>query len=105
MEFDVVFVNYDGTLLYKTKVSEGGTAVYEGNIPKKNGEEFVGWDKPLKNITHNTLITAVFEKTKKGALKVAAISFAEQEKNIEIIDQAIVTNQDLHLEQENEVEK
>ena len=73
--YKVTFQNYDGTILYETKVEEGKTAVYVGETPTKPVEEekvdytyeFVGWDKDLEKIFEDTITTAVFEvKTEDG---------------------------------------
>ena len=105
MEYLVIFMNFDGKELYRTRVMQGETAVYEGPVPKKNEEEFVGWDKSLKNITDNLIVTAVFEKPKKGTLKLGAISFVENDKSLHVIEQAVITNEDLYKNKEQEVER
>ena len=63
--FDVIFQNYDGSVLYQTKVNEGQTAVYIGATPVKPSDErydyvFDGWDKGLADIKENTVLTATF---------------------------------------------
>ena len=58
----VTFVDTDGTVLYKTMVEKGGTAVYGGEEVTKEGYEFVGWDKALGNITEDTTVTALYSK-------------------------------------------
>ncbi|MBE6717532.1 MAG: hypothetical protein E7573_11510, partial [Ruminococcaceae bacterium] len=58
----VTFVDPDGSVLYKTIVEEGGTAVYGGEEVTKEGYEFVGWDKALDNITEDTTVTALYSK-------------------------------------------
>lgn len=107
MEYLVIFLNYDGTELYRVMVKEGETAIYDGPMPKKEGEEFAGWNKPLKDVKDNIIVTAVFEKRKTGDLKLGAISFVENEKNIHVIEEAVITNHDLHVnkEKDNEVER
>lgn len=98
MEYLVLFVDTNGDELYRTQVKEGETAVYKGPIPKKENEEFVGWDASLKNINKNLIVTAVFEKKKKGNLKLGVISFVENEKSVHVIEQAVISNEDLHKE-------
>ncbi len=105
MEYVVVFLNYDGEELYRTNVKEGDTAVYNGPVPKKQGEEFVGWDKPLKNINSDLTIKAVFEKSKNGSLKLGAMSFVENDKTIHVIEQAVISNEDLHKTKETDIER
>lgn len=105
MEFLVVFLNYNGQELYKTTVPAGGTAVYEGDVPKKQGEEFVGWNKPLTNINDNMIVTAVFEKPKNGSLKLGAISFIENDKEIKVIESVVITNEDLYIEKDTDIER
>ena len=104
MEYLVIFLNYDGQELYKTFVKAGETAVYEGKIPTKLNEEFIGWDKPLKNINDNLIVTAVFEKQKKGNLKLGAISFVENDKKIHVIENVVITNADLNKDKDKDKE-
>ncbi len=58
----ITFVDSDGTVLYKTIVEEGGTAVYGGEEPANEGYSFVGWDKPLTDITEDTTVYALYAK-------------------------------------------
>ena len=69
--YKVKFVNWDGSLLYSANVKYGGTAVYQGSTPLRPEDddytyEFSGWDKPLTNITADTVITAQYTATEKG---------------------------------------
>ncbi len=62
----VSFYAEDGeTLLGNVSVEYNGTAVYEGEIPEKEGYSFVGWDKPADAITEDVKLIAQYEKTKK----------------------------------------
>ena len=105
MEYLVIFLNYNGVELYKTMVPAGGTAVYQGETPKKPNEEFVGWNKSLTNVNDNMFVTAVFEKAKKGVLKLGALSFIENERDIKVIDDAVITNEDLHIDKDTDIER
>lgn len=105
MGYLVIFLNYNGNELYKTIVPEGGTAVYQGEKPRKPGEEFVGWNKPLTNINDNLIVTAVFEKPRTGKLKLGAISFIENDRDVKVIDNAIITNEDLYIGKETDIER
>ena len=67
--YEVSFVNYDGELLYKTHVFQGGQAIYEGETPTKpqNVEgntitdyTFTGWDSSLICISSPTILTAQY---------------------------------------------
>ncbi len=104
-EYLVIFVNYDGKELYKTKVKAGDDAIYTGPEPVKPNEEFIGWNKSLKNINDNLIVTAVFENAKKGNLKLAAMSFEKNDKEINVIEEAVITNEDLHIHKESDVER
>lgn len=105
MEYLVLFLNYDGTELYRTLVKEGETAVYAGPTPHKQDEKFVGWNKSLKDVSDNLIVTAVFEKGRQGNLKLGVISFVENEKEMHIVDQAVVTNKDLLVDKKKETEQ
>ena len=60
----VTFVNYDGTLLYETKVERGHDVEYVASTPTRTNPaldwQFTGWDKPLTNILADTTFTAQF---------------------------------------------
>ncbi len=56
--YTVTFINDDGTRLGSDEVEYGGTAVYPNETPTipataKYSYEFIGWDKPLTNITED----------------------------------------------------
>ena len=91
--------------MYKTTVTAGATAVYHGALPVKPNEEFVGWNKPLTNINDNLIVTAVFEKSKKGVLKLGAISFEEENQKVKVIDDIVITNEDLHISKETDMDR
>lgn len=65
--YDVLFKNYDGTVLYSTTCEHGSTVSYVGSTPTKPADSnshhyvFTGWDKSLSNITENTIFTAQFD--------------------------------------------
>ena len=64
-QYTVTFYNDDGTRLGTSTVEYGGTAVYEGPDPEKEGTAkysyaFTGWDKSLENITEDCDRYAVF---------------------------------------------
>ena len=105
MEYLVLFLNEAGTELYRTMVKEGDTAIYEGQVPRQENKVFVGWNKSLKEVRDNLIVTAVFEKQKQGTLKLGAMSFVENEQSIDIIDQAVITNRDLQQNKQLENEK
>ena len=65
--FLCIFVNYDGTELYREYVTQGENANYVGSTPTKEGTQqysyvFAGWDKPLTNIQLVTTFTAQFNE-------------------------------------------
>ena len=66
--YQVLFKNYDNSILYQTSVKEGESAVYVGDDPTRQADNhyqyvFSGWDKPLTNITQDTTFIAQYEKT------------------------------------------
>ena len=66
--YQVLFKNYDNSILYQTSVKEGESAVYVGDNPIRQADDhyqyvFSGWDKPLTNITQDTTFVAQYEKT------------------------------------------
>ena len=61
--FKVTFKDYDGNVIYETKVKYGGTAKFEGDLPHISADKtycypFTGWDKSIKNVTSNLEVTA-----------------------------------------------
>lgn len=67
--FDVLFVNYDGTVLYHQLVPVGEDASYHGKTPIRKTRfgrsyRFIGWDKPLGNIQCDMVFTAQYEVVK-----------------------------------------
>ena len=79
------FVNYDGTLLYKTAVVQNGTATYKGDTPLRDFKEsgknedgttdvvsykFKGWDKDLTGIKAPTTFTATYDSTSYAGYRV-----------------------------------
>lgn len=66
-DYEVKFVNDDGTLLFTDYVAAGGTADYLGAIPTKESKDgydytFAGWSKPTTNIQADTIVVATFTK-------------------------------------------
>ncbi len=60
------FYAEDGTTLLGSMVVEyNGTAIYEGEIPQKDGYAFVGWDKSTALVTENMKFIAQYEKVYK----------------------------------------
>ncbi|MBQ7500681.1 MAG: serine hydrolase [Clostridia bacterium] len=62
----VRFLNYDGTVLQKTRYLTGSDAYYVGKTPAKSSDKFynynfIGWDRSEKNIQTDTDIYAVFK--------------------------------------------
>lgn len=65
IKFNVLYLDYNGTVLYETTVKNGGDALYLGKAPVRHSNaqfsyKFVGWDKDEKNITANTVLKAVY---------------------------------------------
>ena len=67
--YDVTFLNYDDSVLYKTSLPLGSTPKYLGSVPTKasteSGDvrtdwEFAGWDKELAPVTGDTIYKAQF---------------------------------------------
>ncbi len=67
----VTFRNWDGVTLQTVGVLKGETAAYIGDSPARPADteyhySFAGWDKPLTNITADTLVTAQFTSAAHG---------------------------------------
>lgn len=64
---DVVFKNYDGTVLAEKEVEKGLSTYYSGSTPVRERDEnyiyiFEGWDKELDSITEDTVLTAQYSE-------------------------------------------
>lgn len=69
--YNVIFYNYDESLLYETKVEEGMNVFYPYDDPIHEEDidytyTFIGWDKDLSNIKEDLIIHALFEAKDKG---------------------------------------
>lgn len=76
-EFTVTFIDgYTGDTLKTEKVKLGGTATppTEEELPKHQGQTFIGWDKPHYNITADTTIVARYADSS-GDLNRHKVSF------------------------------
>ncbi len=77
---DIVFINYNDSILYQTQVQDGGVAVYEGPAPERPESggftyKFTGWNKPLANIKEPTVFVAQYE----GKQKPYTVTFLDDE--------------------------
>jgi len=64
-EYQIQFVNENGTVLNSKKVAYGTVPTYEGTTPVKAGDaqytyEFAGWDKEIVAVTGEATYTATF---------------------------------------------
>ena len=69
-DYEITFVNYDGTPLYVSEVQAGDLPVYLGPEPTKPGTasntyQFAGWDQPIVKAVKNTAYTAQFQEVEK----------------------------------------
>ncbi len=77
------FNNYNGELLYREKVSKGGTAVYRGQTPTRtyDGQDkvyrFSGWDSALSNLNEDKTFTAQF-----SLLNIYTVTFKNYNGNV-----------------------
>lgn len=60
--FNVKFVDHDGTVLKESQVKQGKVAAAP-KVKERLGYTFAGWDKDLKNIQSDMVITAQYEIT------------------------------------------
>lgn len=64
--YNVTFKNFDETILYECNVKKNQEAIYQGEIPKKDGDDefdykFIGWDQSLLNINSDLITYAQYE--------------------------------------------
>lgn len=60
--YTVTFLDWDGTELHVEQVEEGKDAVGPTSNPIRDGYTFIGWSKPITNITGNLIVIAQYEK-------------------------------------------
>ncbi len=60
--YTVVFMDYDGSVISETEVSEGDNVTAPAD-PERVGYRFIGWSASLENITEDTTVTALYERT------------------------------------------
>ena len=66
-EYNIKFVNYDGTVLQESAVAYGETPVYNGETPTKDPTNtttytFKGWDPEIAPVTGDATYTAQYEE-------------------------------------------
>ena len=88
--FSVTFVDGDGNTLYTTQVIQNGEAVYIGDTPTKTSTaqynyEWLGWDRQLKPIMSDCVITATFN----SVLRYYTIRFIDGTTN-EVISEEVL---------------
>jgi uncharacterized repeat protein (TIGR02543 family) len=66
--YTVTFLDWDGTELYVEQVEEGKDAVGPASNPTRDGYTFIGWSKPITNITSNLTVIAQYEKEQNTAI-------------------------------------
>ena len=82
-EYNVNYLNYDGTSLDSHKVAYGENSTYLGTTPTKPEDElhtytFTGWDKSQDNVTSDVTFTAQF----KDALRQYSVTFYDGDNKL-----------------------
>jgi uncharacterized repeat protein (TIGR02543 family) len=72
--YDVVFKNWDGSVIKSERVSYGGSATAPAD-PVRTGYTFTGWDSSFQSITASKTITALFEQYKLLSISNSPISY------------------------------
>lgn len=63
-QYEVEFIDYDGTSLKSDLVNEGSSAIAPSNPDSKENHHFIGWDKPFTNVTSNLTVRAEYALNK-----------------------------------------
>ncbi|MCL2153372.1 MAG: InlB B-repeat-containing protein, partial [Oscillospiraceae bacterium] len=58
--YDVIFFDWDGTMLDQ-QIVESGEAAVEPSAPVRSGYSFIGWDQEFDNVTSDLTVTALYE--------------------------------------------
>ena len=64
-DWDVEFVDWDGTILATMKVPNGEAATAP-DAPTREGYTFIGWDKDFSSVTEDMTITALYQINRYG---------------------------------------
>lgn len=69
--YQVTFYNYNYDTLYQTTVREGETAEYKGITPERPSADkvsykFIGWNKPLDNVSSDMYVVAMYTEIYEG---------------------------------------
>jgi surface protein len=68
--YTVTFYDWNGDLLFTETVEEGNDAKGPDTDPEREGYKFVGWSKPITNITSDLVVIAQYEKSGTGVPEV-----------------------------------
>jgi uncharacterized protein YjdB len=60
--YTVTFLDWDGTELHVEQVEQGHDAVGPAMNPTREGYVFIGWSKPITNITSDLIVIALYDK-------------------------------------------
>ena len=60
--YTVTFLDWDGTELHVERVEQGCDAVGPATNPTRDGYIFIGWSKPITNITSDLIVIALYDK-------------------------------------------
>ena len=60
--YTVTFLDWDGTELHVERVEQGCDAVGPATNPTREGYVFIGWSKPITNITCDLIVIALYDK-------------------------------------------
>ena len=88
--FSVTFVDGDGNIIYTTQVIQSGEAIYVGDTPTKTSTveynyEWTGWDRSLKPILSDCVITAKFN----AVLRYYTIRFIDGITNEVVLEEVL----------------
>lgn len=81
--YEIIFENYDGTVLYKTTVKYGTTPKYGSTEPTRESDfrynyTFIGWDPAIVPVTGEATYTAQYQ----GAEKMMIVTFFNYDGNV-----------------------
>ena len=62
--YNVTFLDWDATVLFVEKVEEGKDAKGPDTNPEREGYTFIGWSKPVTNVTSDLTVIAQYEVAK-----------------------------------------
>jgi len=88
--YTVTFIDWEGTVLLKETVEEGKDAHGPEDTPSREGYNFIGWSKPITNVTSDLTVIAQYELIPEGKLDDGFYLIGQNGWDISALDENLV---------------